>query len=127
MNRGLELRDQYLTEQGFEACLAPLEGTRRRFREEEARMRERMGLKPSERLPQDEQLRRQFRQWMSDWELRMLQVEWSLRATKDESSGNATSRDSRWPRFQLPSLPISTNRPLPASGHHARSRQLAPS
>ena len=95
MDRALELRDQYLTEHGFEDCLAPLEGIRRRFREEEARMRERLRLKSSERLPQDEQVRRQFRQWMADWELRMVQVAWSLRASKDAPSGKATSRDSR--------------------------------
>jgi membrane associated rhomboid family serine protease len=81
MARALDLRDQYLTEHGFEDCMAPLDAIRRRFRGEEAGMRERLHLKSTERLPQDEQVRRQFRQWMSDWELKMLQMEWSLRAS----------------------------------------------
>ncbi len=84
MDGALELRDQYLTGHGFDHCMAPLEGIRRQFREEEARMRKRRGLNPSESLPKDEHARREFRQWMSDLELKMLQVEWSLRASSDE-------------------------------------------
>ncbi len=81
MDRALDLRDQYLREHGFEDSMAPLEGIRRRSREEEVQMRKRMGLKSSQDLPQNEQVRRQFRQWMSELELRMLQVAWSLRVS----------------------------------------------
>ena len=95
MDKAIALRDQYLKEHGFEESVARLEAFLGRFREEEARMREGMGLKPSERLPPDERVRREFRQRMSDWELRMLQVAWSLLASKDEASGKAASRDSR--------------------------------
>jgi hypothetical protein len=95
MDKAIALRDQYLKEHGFEENVAHLEAFRGRFREEEARMRERVGLKPFERLPPDERVRRAFRQWMSDWELRMLEVAWSLRASKDEPSGTAASRNSR--------------------------------
>jgi membrane associated rhomboid family serine protease len=95
MDEAIALRDQYLKEHGFEASLAHIEAFRALFREEEARVREAMGLKPSERMPSDERLRREFRQRMSDWELRMLQVAWSLLASKDEPSGKAAIRDSR--------------------------------
>jgi rhomboid protease GluP len=95
MDKAIALRDQYLKEHGFEGSVAHIEAFRGRFREEEARMREGVGLKPFERLPPDERVRRAFRQWMSDWELRMVQVAWSLRASKDEPSGKAASRDSR--------------------------------
>jgi hypothetical protein len=40
-------------------------------------------------------VRKQFQQRMNDWELRKLQVAWSLRASNDEPSGKAASRDSR--------------------------------
>jgi hypothetical protein len=95
MDKAIALRDQYLKEHGFEESLAHIEAFLGLFRAEEARMREGMGLKPSERLPSDERVRREFRQWMSDWEVRMLQVAWSLRASKDEPSGKATSHDPR--------------------------------
>jgi hypothetical protein len=95
MDKAIALRDQYLKEHGFEESVAHLEASLGRFREEEARMREGVGLKPSERLPPDERMRRAFRQWMSDWELRKVQVAWSLRAAKDEPSDTAASRNSR--------------------------------
>jgi rhomboid protease GluP len=95
MDKAIALRDQYLQEHGFEESLAHMQAVVGRFREEEARMREGLGLKPSERVPSDERVRREFRRWMSDWEMRMLQVAWSLRASNVEPSGNATSRDPR--------------------------------
>jgi rhomboid protease GluP len=87
MDRAVELRDQYLREHGFEQSLTQMEYFRRRFREEEARFRKGMRLEPSERLPQDPYIRMQFRRWMSDWELKMLEVEWSLRASTGEAGG----------------------------------------
>jgi hypothetical protein len=95
MDKAIALRDQYLKEHGFEESVAHLEAFLGQFREEEARMREGVGLKPAERLPLDERMGRAFRQGMSDWELRKVQVAWSLRASKDEPSGTAASRNSR--------------------------------